>query len=189
MIIGLDVDGVLINWVDSFIAKAKQMGFTETFPKSWKETYQWQFSPDFGKVWKEIEQDENWWLNLSRHDDAKVTFPVDFYLTARPCPSEITRECLVREGFPDAPVHTVHPKADKVPVLKELGTDLFVEDKLEAFLDINGAGINCLLLNRPWNDSYCSFKRIYSLNDVPLFIDHLVFKETCAGDVCSEEFR
>lgn len=151
--IGLDVDGVLAIWPQAIIDKAATMGLAEHFPKNWRECHQWFFSDRIGDVWKVIHDDEAFWLSIPYFIDAKTTlfFEPHCYVTARSVRSEVTEEWLRRNGFPAAPVYTVGPTESKLPILTELGVDLFVDDKPETYDELNEAGLTTLLYDRPWN--------------------------------------
>ena len=174
MNVALDCDGVLSNFSQALIEKANEMGLGEFFPKSWMDIDSWDFSPKFSEVWKVIEKDEGFWLGIEPFKDThgKVDFTPIAYVTARPVPSSTTRFWLRANGFPDAPVHTVHPNASKLDILRDIGVDLFVDDKPETVEELNDNGLLCLMFSRPHNVKHkTKYPVIKSLAEIKKYLN------------------
>lgn len=169
--IGLDCDGVLSNFSEAIIAKAREMGLSEHFPQSWRWIDKWNFSEKFSDVWTAHSKDPLFWLNIQPHAEAArdINFDVTAYITARPVPPELTKAWLDRWGFPDAPVLCVPPETSKVAALRACGVELFCDDYEKNWVEINREeGLTCLLLSRPWNRNVdAGALRIESLREVP----------------------
>jgi hypothetical protein len=172
MTIGLDIDGVLANFSHAFIKRAKARFPDSAFPKHWTKWDSWFPAGGedvFSTLFPEVVADHSFWVDeVMPHDDAYVDFPVHHYVTARDVPSEVTAEWLKKSGFPDAPVTSVGSNDSKLEVLRELGVDLFVDDKGSTFTELNENGVFCLLMRRPHNRELNSLRysesgRVYSL--------------------------
>lgn len=155
MKIGLDIDGVLANFLGGFIERAQERGLAHHFPSHWK-LWTKHYDGDkaaFDKIWAEITEDRGFWKDLAPLCDPEtITFPVSAYVTARPCPSEDSAWWLGFYGFPDAPVITVPYGSSKVEPLREAGVHLFIDDNVTNFEQINAAGhTKCLLWDTPVN--------------------------------------
>lgn len=161
--IGLDIDGVLANFAQAFIERAKAMGVGEHFPAHWTLWDRWMYGGEhFSVVWEAITHDHSFWLDdIKSFDDAYVHFDVQGYITHRPVPTEVSRAWLNRHGFPDAPVITVTGKGSKVQAARDLGIDVFVDDKYDNFVELNDAGILCLLYDRPHNRREDAARYVY----------------------------
>ena len=165
--IGLDVDGVIANFSDAFILKARELGLGQYFPDSWKGHVDWDFGLGrggiFKAVWREIEEDPIFWLRIPTHSERPLYRP-EVYVTARPVPSIVTEAWLGLNGFPKVPVVTVPVGHNKADAFREFYVDLFIDDKPSNVLELRNAGINAVLLDRPWNGEATVLPRTYSIN-------------------------
>jgi len=117
--IALDVDGVLANFWAPFSAMADIPLPTD----SWSSNHK-----NFGPTFEKIKNDKEFWGNLPIITNPNnIDFEITAYVTSLPPEMKSTREAWLKaNGFPDAPVIVAD---DKLPVLKELGIDVFVDDK------------------------------------------------------------
>lgn len=163
--VGLDVDGVLADFSPAYLQKAEELNMLK-FPQD--KMHHWETLYNDEHLWKDICSSKDFWLNLNcieRQQD--LTFHPNAYVTSRSIPKEWTEEWLMKHNYPAAPVHTIPRNANKVQTLKDIGIDLFVDDKFENYLQINKAGIFCLLYSQPHNAKYnVGFRRINSLKEV-----------------------
>jgi len=157
---GLDVDGVLADFVAGFLIRAKAMGLAHRFPATTTDWRVWH-SPDegaFATVWETIKDEHAFWANLPvlpELDAASIaSINPGCYVTARPCPTEVTMGWLYHSGFALAPVVTVDVHSTKARELKAMGVTEFVEDKVANFIAINDIGIRCYLLTQPSNEDH-----------------------------------
>lgn len=162
--IGLDIDEVICNWVGAWTKY-----YNIPTPTSWF------FDSNILNRFKQM-KDKNildaFYLDLQplcKPED--IPFEPHCYVTSRPVDSKITEEWLLKHGFPQRPVITVPPGESKIDILKKENIDIFVDDRYENYDEINKAGICCFLFDAPHNKRYnVGFKRIYSLNDLKLWL-------------------
>jgi uncharacterized HAD superfamily protein len=167
----LDIDGVLANWHQAFIDKAKELGLAEFFPNSWSDINEWIFAEreKLDEVWNTIECDVDFWLNIKPMDGARESLHITpiAYVTARPIAAEVTKQWLNTNGFPEAPVYTIEVTASKLERLQFLGADAIVDDKLDHCLEAQAAGIEGILFDHPANRKFSDYpNRIYSLSEL-----------------------
>lgn len=155
--IGLDIDELIADWVGHWTKYHGQV--TPEF---------WNFDRNIQKKFEELKDNKEFWLSIPPKIDPKtLPFEPHCYVTSRIIPTEWTEEWIQNWGFPTTPVYTVPHNASKVQVLKELGVDIFVDDRYENFVDLNQNGICCYLFDAPHNKRYnVGYKRIYSLNEL-----------------------
>lgn len=171
--VGLDVDGVLANFSDGLIAKARQMGLSEEFPETWEHVDNWDVCEKFLHVMDEARMDASFWLGL-KPMTANVPFEVDCYITARSIGSEVTAKWLSDNGFQDAPVISVANPEEKLQHIKDRGLDLFVDDYYKTVINLLEEGINAVLFSAPYqrgHEEECkSLPKIYSLEEVLTYV-------------------
>lgn len=156
--IGLDIDGVLADFNQSFI---EYIG-TANEPNHWYYDYKAVDS----KLWDILKDDLDFWLNLKSYSLGQdLPFEPVVYVTSRPIPSEVSMKWIESNHFPCSPVETVN--GNKVEILKKYDIDIFVDDKYSNFLELNEAGICTYLLDRPWNRKFdVGHLRIYDLKEL-----------------------
>lgn len=147
--IGIDIDEVLADFLGAF---SKKLGL--------KKPSFWSFDFDFEKNYGALKDDKDFWLNMEmivKPED--LHFEPVVYITARP--EEVipfTREWLIRNGYPAAPVIS---SQDKLSTCKEHGINVFIDDKFETFQSLNSNGILCYLFDALHNQKRnVGFKRI-----------------------------
>lgn len=160
--IGLDIDGVLAEFDQHFL---KWLGLPTHRATHWED-------PRFVDNFHKIESDRLFWLTvpplpeainalIDRGGGIDRTFfrgecggypwkPV-VYITARPIGSYITEMWLRKHRFPIAPVVTVGKDGSKVEAIKEYRVELFLDDSIRNFEEINDSGTTCLLVSRNHN--------------------------------------
>ena len=112
-----DIDGVIANFADGFLARAEDLGGWEGMPCCWKEIDTYQFFPP--ELWKWVATDPIFWLKLRRMPGSRQAmifngiFP-DMYLTSRPVRSEVSTQWLRNNLFPEAEVVTVNQAEAKL---------------------------------------------------------------------------
>ena len=162
--IGLDIDGVLADFVGSWHKK---------FPDVTAKPNSWFFDRKIGNRFKEMKKTgelDEFYLNI----DLLITpdelpFDPHCYITSRPVANEITEEWLDRNGFPARPVKTVDIRTSKAEVAKEMGVEIFVDDSYENFVDMNNNDVFTYLYTTSWNKRYdVGHMRINELKDIPL---------------------
>lgn len=144
--IAVDLDGVISDLMD--------------IEKSYYYNYgDYRFLNEYAK-WLE---DDDLILNTKLTSEAHtMNFEPVAYITARP--ESIKRQTLQwieNNNLPAAPVVFTN---NKVQACKDYMVELFVEDHYENFVQLNNAGIKCLLMDRSYNRKYnVGYLRIYNL--------------------------
>lgn len=137
--IGFDIDGVV--YTDPKIINSQNQKFS--------------FKPEFdyqnGKVDKEI-----------------CLFQPTAYITHRSKELQyITEYCIEANELPCAPIYHVEYGKPKSNICKELGIQVFVEDNIEHFIELNQNNICCFLITREYNKRFNAYgKRINSLKEL-----------------------
>ncbi len=150
--IGLDIDGVLANF-DQHLCNT--VGIDLHNITHWND-------PIIKKHYKEVRENKEFWLTMPSLIEAKdIPFEPHVYITSRSIPTEITQEWLHKKGYPDAPIYTVGHNESKIKAAQESGVEIFIDDKFENFVDLNGVGICTFLMDAPHNQKHeVGFKRI-----------------------------
>jgi len=160
--IGLDVDGVLANFSAGVIKRANELGLGEHFPKCCHDTDSWDMSDEFSTVMNEAWRDEKFWLPYC-------------YITSRRVPSEVTKQWLTNNGFPDALVITVSNPTEKIKWIEEHNIDLFVDDLYSTVRELRDAGYNAVLFDAPYQRGHVEeckgLPKIKTLDEVLTYIE------------------
>jgi uncharacterized HAD superfamily protein len=168
MKVGLDVDGVLCNFVQGILDVAHRRGLS-SFPQRWTDADHWLVCPEFGTVMREVNLDPGFWLQL---DPLPYSGPLDFapdcYITARPIASWVTEQWLAVHRFPKADLITVADPKDKIDHIRERGLDLFVDDHYVTVPELRAAGVNAVLFEAPYQRGHdvSGLPKIKSLSEV-----------------------
>jgi len=160
--VGLDVDGTILEFGNSFIEKCKMNNIHLKKGKIWNF-----FDDDIRSydIFKNL--DINFWLNLEIINKAKdLNIIPTAYISHRTIPEKITRKCLLNNGLPKAPVIHVANTEDKVRVIKQLDIDIFVDDRASTVLYCLENGIEAYLLDQIWNEDFNCLPRIYTLGEL-----------------------
>jgi hypothetical protein len=140
----LDIDGVCANFEEHFL---KYLKLPEDHPTDW---YDIRFRDYFDL----IRNDQDFWLSLQPiFDPAELDYPISGYCTARPVPNLITERWLGMNKFPKHELINVGEGGKKSEVLKPL-CDVFVDDSIMNFWELQSAGVTCYLMTRPHNAKY-----------------------------------
>lgn len=157
--IGLDVDEVCADWLTDWC-------------KYWNinQPNHWFFDRNILDKFESMRKEgklEGFYSNLKPLINPKdIPFEPHCYVTSRPVDTKITEEWLDKNEFPHRPVITVPLNKSKAEVLKEQNVDIFIDDRFENFVEINKAGILCLLMDMPHNRRYdVGYKRIMNFED------------------------
>jgi hypothetical protein len=157
--IGLDLDEVLVSWIDGYKEKYN-------YPENHEFDSWYLHFNIIGRCTNEL--DEDFYLNLKPKINPKdMPFEPHCYITSRNIKTEVTEEWLYKNGFPCKPVRTVGLSESKAEVAKEMGVEIFVDDVYKNFLELNKAGICTFLFDAPHNRRFdVGYKRIKSLKDL-----------------------
>ncbi len=156
--IGLDIDGVLADWVGAY---CNRYNILET-PESWN------FDRNIKERMKQISTDKDFWMNIKvKTNQTEIPFEPVCYITARPIPNEWTMEWLDNNKYPVAPVYTVDNGNNKYDIAIKENLDIFVDDNFDTFADMNSKGLLCYLFDAPYNRRYdIGTKRVVSLKEI-----------------------
>lgn len=134
--IALDVDGVLANFSHQIIAYANKIGLKDEFPKDHSEVNTWNICPKFREVFNGVCLKNSFWDSVPSLGNVPDFKPIA-YVTARPIANIVTEKWLAEHGYPKADVITVSRPDDKLQVLKDLKTDVFIDDYYDTIRKIN----------------------------------------------------
>lgn len=144
--IGLDIDQVLADWAGSF--------FKLYNPKN---------DSDITRICNQkLAKDREFWLNLD-----VIQYPIGFepalYCTKRSCLKTYSKEWLSKNNFPNKPVYQVYCQNDNKARYIKGRVDVFIDDSIYNFIQMNSYGIPTLLMDTPHNQEWGPIGRIYTL--------------------------
>jgi len=158
--IALDIDDVLNNFIQEWC-------------KLWNQPIPdcWHFDREMHDKFETMRENgtlEDFFLQLEvKVKPEEIPFEPFAYVTARSIPQSITEEWLKLKGFPARPVYSVGFGQSKLQVLKDIGADIFVDDNIDNYQELNKGGVCCYLFDAPHNQRYdVGFKRIGSLKEL-----------------------
>ena len=159
--IGLDVDGTLADFETGYLNRFKK------WPKK-----DWAITRNVHNI---LIKERDFWLNLPVLRVPEFT--PKLYCSARVNNKRWTKKYLQDHNFPNAPLYQIPGyKLSKAKVLKGR-IDVYVEDSLKNFIDLNSKGIPCLLIDSPSNQEWGPIGRIYSLNYDEIEYSYNLLKE------------
>lgn len=166
--IGYDLDGCIVDFVG---------GFFKWFNEPMPEILTWE-QPFVNAHFREIAHNKDFWLGLEpliSPSELKGIEPY-CYITARPVDPHISFKWLEMHGFPTAPVFGVGSDGaqhdTKTEIVKELGINWFVDDKMQHFQEINEqTDCTCLLMNRSWTQHENTELKIYNFQDLKFYLN------------------
>ena len=158
--IGIDIDECIADFTGAYSEKTGK----PAKPIHW--SYCDEMLDNFGK-WTSDKTIDGFYLNVQPLlKSEELGFEPICYITSRPVPTEITRQWIIKHGFPQKPIFTTSSSNEKVAVAREQGLDYFIDDNYETFIKMNKAGICCFLMDAPHNQKYnVGYKRIKDFND------------------------
>lgn len=156
-IIGLDIDGVICNFVE---------GFYKHFNRDINLRSRNYNDPFIVDNFDKIKHDDNFWSKLRPLiNPNEMPFVPNYYITARPIYTFITEEWLVRNNFKYAPVITVGHNKSKVKACQDVGVTLFVDNYIKHYEELNEAKIKCYLYTDYCNEFESVMYRVNSLKE------------------------
>lgn len=146
--IGLDLDDTLNIWYSEYI---KRFGLPKTDSEITRN------------VQRVLIRDRQWWINLPVKN--RINFIPELYCTKRVCNKDYSKTWLRNNGYPDRPVYQVlYQRANKAKYIKGK-VDVFVDDSVSNFIQMNLAGVPCLLIASEGNEKWGPYGKIYSLDE------------------------
>lgn len=144
--IGSDADGCIDDFWNPYI---KRFGY----PKNDFEITK--------NVQQKLSRDKEFWINLPVLH--RMNFIPTLFCTKRTSLKSYLRQWLEENDFPIAPIYQVlYQYGSKAPYIKGR-VDVFVDDSVSNFLDMNKSGVPCLLMDNPSNRHLGPMLRIHSL--------------------------
>lgn len=158
--IGLDIDNCIANFDAGYLSRFKK------WPK-----HDWAISRNVEHI---LIKEREFWLGLPVL--RKPDFTPRLYCSSRVNNKRWTKQYLKDNEFPNAPLYQIPGyKLSKAPILKGR-VDVFVDDSVKNFEDLNNQGIPCLLIDSPQNRNYKTEYRIYSLDKKEIELMYLKMK-------------
>lgn len=148
----LDIDDVIFDFQPGYAKK-----FNTKVQKSWST------SNLMKKRLNLLMKDKDFWIHLPIKNIPN--FQPKGFVSARGIPKKWTIESLRLNNIPGrSKVNQVYWGESKISKLKELKTDIFIDDKYETFKECHANGIFCLLMNASHNQKYKTNLRVFDLN-------------------------
>lgn len=156
--IGLDIDDVCCKFLDGYSK------YTQGKYSDFKHFY---FSYKTNHILPDIAED--FWMNLEPvFDPTKLNFLPTCYISTRSFDKTVTQRWLEKNNFPCMPVIHVGHNNSKVNACRDMKIDVFIDDFLKNFEELNAAGIETFLFDCCHNRQYdVGTYRIFDLNEVP----------------------
>ena len=163
--IGLDIDNCIADFDTGYLNRFGK------FPK-----YDWGITRNVNNI---LIHERDFWLNLPvlRIPD----FSPKLFCSARVNNKRWTKQYLLNLGL-TSPLFQVNGyHLSKASTLKGR-VDVFIDDSLKNFIDLNLNGIPCLLMDSPANQDFGPIGRIYSLNKDEIIDAYYLFMDTIFND-------
>lgn len=138
--IGIDIDDVLADFMGAYCEK-----YNLQRPNAW------EFDAEFVDRYKVLQDDPEFFLNLKTIlSPEDLPFEPVAYITSRPSIlSTVTLQWLFEiNHYPIAPLIFVK---DKLPAIKEMNIERFIDDKVATFIHLNLNGVLCYLFDSSHN--------------------------------------
>ncbi len=160
--IGLDIDGTIADFEGGYLKRFKK----------WPN-HDWAITRNVQNI---LIHERDFWLSLPIL--RKPDFKPRLYCSARVNSKHWTKKYLSDNEFPNSPLYQIPGyKLSKVKTLKGK-VDVFVEDSMKNFIDLNLNGIPCLLIDSPNNQEWGPICRIYSLKESEILDTYYLAKES-----------
>ena len=159
--IGLDVDDCIANFHDGYIRRFGK--FSE---------HDWCISRNVNHI---LIKERDFWLNLPvlRLPD----FEPRLFCSARVNNKRWTKKYLTNLGLTSPLYQIPGYHLSKAKVLKGR-VDVFIDDSLKNFIDLNLQGIPCLLMDSPCNQQWGPIGRVFSLKERDIEETYELFVDT-----------
>lgn len=168
--LGIDMDGVMADFISSFSALAYRLGYVRTVVSPEQcESYDWfdqlMTKEQSDLVWNVLQETPNWWMTLRPlvspsevnilNDAMRRGVPVVF-LTARRGRTtglstvQQTEAWLRGIGIDTGKVENIIASRKKGNICAGLDLDAFLDDKPDNLAEIEKNGAGCLAVSRRW---------------------------------------
>lgn len=146
--VGSDIDSVIADWWNPYV---KRFGIPKNDAKITRDCAQ------------KLAYDREFWLSLPVLQRF-VGFEPVLYCTKRSCLKTYSKEWINNNGFPNKPVYQVYCQVSNKADYIKGRVDVFIDDSIQNFIQMNLAGVPCLLVDGPHNQEWGPIGRIYSLD-------------------------
>lgn len=143
--IGLDLDDTIFGFMEAYLNIFKS-------PKSSKE---------IAKNVYNLRKNKQFWENLPVIN--LPDFKPELICTKRINPKSYTKNALLKINITNIPIYQLYYYNSKKSKRIKGKCDVFIDDSVDNFIDLNNAGIPCLLIDSKWNSTFETPLRIYSL--------------------------
>ncbi len=177
--IGLDIDGVVLNFISSFLDYFNLKNKTNYSLESLTNYNLWEcgLSNSKEEVIRIIDEFQNseYFDKIDFVEGAKDSinlisnFYEVYFITSRPESIKEKTEKFFYNHFPNHKHNfifsgEIYGGKKKSEICKNLGIKIMVEDNVEYSLDCATKGIKVFLMNNPWNKNYENHKNIIRVN-------------------------
>lgn len=166
MRIGLDIDDTILDFWYQYC----QFFDTKHHPEHLVDA---QITVNVNTILKTKKQ---WWLDLPLIN--KPDFEPELYCTKRVIPKKWSRRYLEEHDIAVKPIYQLYRQEQNKADFIKGRVDFFVDDSITNFIQLNQAGIPCLLMDSCNNQSWGPVARVYSLNKDELLDCHDLFMRT-----------
>lgn len=144
--VGSDIDEVLADFMGAYL---KRFGAPKNDLEITKNVYK-------------LRNDKQFWETLPVLQ--KMNFIPALYCTKRISSKTWTKNWMAANGIPSRPIYQRHYQRAAKSTLIKGRCDVFIDDSISNFHEINSAGIPCLLMDTPHNRHFETKYRIYSMD-------------------------
>ena len=163
--IGLDLDGVLCDFMGAYEERFN----TEQHPE---RLVSLTITKNCQRV---LKTEREFWLGLPVLN--RPDFTPKLYCTERVNAKAWSMGWLERNDMPEAPLYQVFGNTGKKSPRIKGRVDVFIDDSVSNFIELNMAGIPCLLFNSEANQDWGLEGRIWSLDYDTIEREYQVFME------------
>lgn len=159
--IGLDLDDTVNYWWSEYLKLYR-------FPKN-----NWEITRN---IQRELKFNKEFWVNLPVKN--YPNFEVTLFCTKRVIPKKWSKEFLKKNNIPTAPIYQQWYQLGKKSTLIKGRVDVFIDDSIENMIELNLAGIPCLLMDSENNQDWGPIGRVFSLNYDHILETYELFMKT-----------
>lgn len=123
-----------------------------------------------------LKKDKDFWMSLEIKNIPN--FCPTLYCTKRVISKNITKKYFRENNFPCAPIYQQYYQKGKKSTLIKGKVDVFIDDSVRNMIELNLAGIPCLLYSTENNNNWGPYGRIYSITKEEILDTYYLFKST-----------
>ncbi len=144
--VGLDLDDCVFDFMGEYL---KLFGTPKSDSQITKNVHK-------------LRKNKQFWENLPKI--RSIDFEPTLYCTKRINSKTYTKNALIKNGFPIKPIYQrYYQKGPKSTMIKGR-VDVFVDDSISNFKEMNANGVFCLLIDCEHNQNFKTDLRIHDLN-------------------------